>query len=1523
MKKLLTRISIIFLMLCNAFSPIQFGFSQTKTVHMVSTAHLDTQWNWTVKSTINSFIPKTLNENFALFEKYPNYKFNWEGAIHYMWAKEYYPAEYARLKTYVAQGRWNVAGNALDANDVNVPSVESNFRNILYGRNFFKSEFGKTSTDLFLPDCFGFSYTLPTIAKHCGLKGFSTQKLSWGSAIPRPFDIGIWQGVDGSKIMAALDPGAYDTQVREDLSRNNNLLNIVNNLGSQTGHYTAYRYYGTGDTGGSPGEESVSWMEKSVNGTGPLKIIYATADQLYNGFSESQYNNFKTHNGELIMKWHGNACYTSYTENKKWNRKNELLGDAAERSAVMADWIGGLSYPSTQLYEAWKRVIWHQFHDDLPGTSIPEAYNFTSNDHLLSQKDFASTLTNASGAVARVLDTRAQGKSVVVYNPLSIPREDIVEANLSFPSRPAYIRVYDKAGTEVPAQILSYEGGILKFIFAATVSSLSYEVYDARASADPSGFISSLKVSNNHIENSIYKVVIDGNGDVSSIVDKRIGKELLSSPVRLGMLNNISSFWPSWEITPETVKATPQAYVGSPTLSIAENGLLRGAIKITRQSNGSTFVQYLRLTSWGPKERVDFATEVDWYTKSTLLKAIFPLAVSNSKATYDLGLGVIQRNNNTDNQYEVPAQQWADITDPSNAYGVSILNDCKYGWDKPANNTLRLSLIHTPGVTDRFVYQGKQDFGKQSFVYAIYGHSGKYSDANTVWEAEKLNQPLIAFESPKHEGSLGKSLSLASVNTNQVAIKAFKKAENGSEYVFRVYETKGQNANNVKITFCAPITAANELNGVEETIGGASFTGNTLTLNMTPFQPKTFSVKLASPSFKIANPESKPVALPYDDDAISPDSDRGDGNFDGKKISFSAELLPETVMADGIAFKIGPKDRGAKNIIRCNGNTIPLPEASKYKKVYILAASSVNGEENQDQKGTFKIGDKSYELAVPYFSKFIGQGGGEYSTPYFKESNIAWTGTHRHNGAKNEDERYEFTYLFKYSILIPTGATELTLPVNKNIAIFSVTLANNDNDNIINATPLIEKPFIYPMGGCSTNYAKNKSVTAPGACNSNESAANAVDGDADTKWCYTSSQEKWLEIDLGEDIEICSWIVINAGVESADWITKEYALQVKSGNNWVTVDQVKANQENVTNRIVNNISGRYVRLLLPYSSGNEVARIYEFKVNGMAKSSCNQNRASSGIATASGSCNSQTETADKAIDNDYSTKWCDLTPGEKWLEIDLKDNVDICRWTVVHAGLEDKTFITRDFALQVKSGTSWITVDQVTNNISNNTDRTIPKVNARVVRLLISGQSGYPTARIYDFKVYGAATAPSTIGTVYKDCNYNSTGYAVGLDAGTYTLAQLNAKGILNNDISSLKIQSGYEMVLYADDNFSGTSLVARADNICLGNNNFNDIASSLIIRSIPANQNSRLATSSLAEADEIKVTPNPATDYIRIRSSGHTKVSIYNLQGYTMISEAVLGPEGTLSIRHLPAGVYTVQLQTGSTIKHVMIVKL
>ena len=1045
-----------------------------KALFLVSNAHLDSQWNWTVQTDINNFVYNTLNDNIYLIEKYPDYVFNFEGAIKYMWMKEYYPTEYNKVKQYVAEDRWFVAGGSIDASDVNVPSSESQIRNILLGQKFFKDEFNKKSNDIFLPDCFGFGYTLPTIAAHCGLKGFSTQKLTWGSAYGIPFDIGLWQGVDGSRIFAAFNAGNYTHGFNANIASDSAQVNKINRMGKKTGLYVDYRYYGTGDRGGAPDENSVSYIANAIRDTSKIHVIMASSGMLWNKLTEKDKKKLPVYNGELPLTMHGTGCYTSQAFLKYINRKNELLADAAERASVAADWLQGDTYPHEKLNQSWVRFLWHQFHDDITGTSIPEVYPFTWNDELISFQQFGVVYSNSVSTVIQAMDTRIDGIPVVVNNSLSIARDEPVEACLSFVNEPKAVKVFDKSGKEVLSQLKKKEGKKYTVVFLASIPANGYEVYSVKATDEPCKLRNQLAITKETLENEKYKVSVDFNGDIASIYDKIAKKELLKSPARLEMLTDETPQKPAWRIYYNSVSAKPRNYVSQvKNVEIEEAGPVRVSLKITRETEGSTFIQRIRLATGDAGQRVDVVNDIDWNSRNTLLKASFPFTVSNNIATYDLGIGTISRPNNSENLYEVSAQQWADITDKDGKYGVSILNDGKYGWDKPADNILRLTLFHSPMTKGNSYYQTYQDLGIHHFTYSITGHKDSWRNIASLWQPACLNQPLIAFQTDLHAGELGKSFSLASVNTKQVAVKAIKKAETGDAIVIRLQELTGKNADNVLVSFASPIISSKELNGIEEEIGNTTVIDGKLMVNMKPYQPRTFAITLADSKVKVGKVQNQEVKLDYNYKVSSGDNDRTTGEFDYAGNSIPSELLPDEILSEGIVFKIKKGSNQGKiekvrqisnDAIIPRGETIKLPEGD-FNRVYILAAAT------EDTKGIFKVGDNSVTLGIQYYSGFIGQWNSllfdrpmneelsmKYINPvkkipsYLKHDAIAWIGTHRHS-IKGINEPYTFCYLYKYVIDIPKGATTLTLPDNDKVRIMAITVANDQNKNTIMVSP--------------------------------------------------------------------------------------------------------------------------------------------------------------------------------------------------------------------------------------------------------------------------------------------------------------------------------------------------------------------------------------------------------------------------------------------------------------------------------------
>lgn len=1071
MKKSLVVFFILTLLWGKNIYAQKYDLSKVPVLYAIGYAHLDTEWRWDYQTTINEYIWNTMADNFKLFEKYPDYVFNFSGAVRYMLMKEYYPDEYEKVKKYVSLGKWFPAGSSMEENDVLAPSHESMIRQILLGSNYFRKEFGVTSNEFILPDCFGYLESLPSILAHCGIKGFSTQKLTWGSSVGIPFSVGKWIGVDGESIVAAINPGSYTSRVNSDLN-NSDWIKRTLDAGKKYGVNAEFMYYGTGDVGGSPTEGSVDWVAKSGKNSDKVKIISASTAQMFDDITPALKDKLPVYKGEFLLTNHSAGSITSAGFMKKMNRKNELLAYKAEASSVIGEWLGTNQYNKDKMNKAWRLVMGSQFHDILPGTSIPRAYDFAWNDEIIAANQFSAIFADASSAVIRAMNTKVKGVPVVVFNPLSFEREDCVEADVVFNEAPKSVKVYNQENDEVPSQVVSIDGNKVSLIFLAKTPSVSYTTFDVRPTEKKSALSTGLKITASTMENSKYLVKINNSGDISSIYDKTAKKELLSSPIRLAFQYERPEDYPAWNMDWADRKNPPTGYVeGEAKIKIVENGPARIALEVERETRNSKFVEQVRLNAGGGCERVEFNTKIDWATKETSLKATFPLTVANYKATYNLGVGTIERGTNDSLKFEVPAHQWFDLTDKSGNYGVSILEDCKYGSDKPSDNTVRLTLLYTPGVRGYYIDQAVQEFGHHEMLYALYGHKGDWRSGNSNKQALRINQPLAAFQTSAHEGYLGKEFSFVEINNPDVVISALKKAEEGDDIIVRVVETKGKEAKNVQLAFAKEIVSAKEVNGQEQVLGEALIKNGKLVLDITPYHLRTFAVKLASADKQLPPVKSAPVELAYNVDVISNDKHKADGDFGENGKTYPAELLPDIVTSENIQFKLGPTADGMNNAVACTGQTIKLP-AGNFNKLYILAASS-----DKLTNGTFKIGDKAIEIPVEYWSGFIGQwdrrnwenasvSETNYDrsnvlftglTPaYLKKDNIACFTTHRHIRS-GENEAYIYAYIFKYKIDIPKGAAEITLPANEKIKIFAITAAENENDFTVPAQSLYDE----------------------------------------------------------------------------------------------------------------------------------------------------------------------------------------------------------------------------------------------------------------------------------------------------------------------------------------------------------------------------------------------------------------------------------------------------------------------------------
>jgi len=1153
--------------------------SKQPTLYVVGYAHLDTEWRWEYPQSISEYLLKTMEQNFALFEKYPHYVFNFSGANRYRMMKEYFPADFAKVKQYVDSGRWFPAGSSMEEGDVNAPSAEAIIRQILYGNNWFRKEFGKASAEYMLPDCFGFPASLPTILAHSGVKGFSTQKLVWGSSADgggpesledtpegTPFNVGVWVGPDGESVLAGLNPGAYDGGIDTDLSsplppalpdaemeevgkklkdlgqklekvqaggqpfdpnaiqefmklrRDREALQKaeqeaarnrhqgdwaarVQQNGKVTGTYTDYHYYGTGDIGGSPDDDSVKRLEAIVTkskvalpreneiqipgqppperpvtqvGEGPVRVISGRADQMFLDITEPEAAKLPRYTGEMELTNHSAGSLTSQAYQKRWIRQEEILGDAAEKSSIAAEWLGGRTYPLARLNDAWTLVMGGHFHDLAAGTATPKAYEFAWNDDVIALNQFAGVFKDATGVVSAALDTNVRGLPVVVFNALNIPREDIVEAEIKFPGGlPAGVRVTGPDGKEAPAQISNG-----KVLFLAKMPSTGYAVYDVQPRPGAASTAGGLSITNSSVENEYYRVRLNADGDPESILDKSLNKELLAAPARLAISYDNPRQWPAWNMDWDQEQAQPKAWVsGTPRIRVVEDGPARVALEITRETGGSKFIQTVRLSAGDAGRRVEFGNVIDWNTKESNLKATFPLTASNRMATYNWDIGTIERPSAEPKKFEVPSHQWVDLTDTNGEFGDTILTDCKNGSDKPNDNTLRLTLIRTPGTRGGYHDQATQDIGHHEFTYGIAGHASDWRSAQTDWQGQRLNTPLMAFQTSKHAGGLGRVFSLLKVSNPRIRVLALKKAELSDEVIVRMVELDGKPQPDVRVSFAAPVVAAREVNGQEQPVGAATITSDALVTSFSAYQPRTFAIKLGASSIHVTRVQSSPVVLSYDLKTASVAGAHSPGGFDGSGNSLPAEMLPEQITFSGVSFHLAAAAGGTSNAVVAKGQPVELP-AGHFNRVYVLAAA-----EDGDQAATFQAGAATTPVTVQAWKGFVGQWddrqwvGKDKSIParrgepahtehddyaemtgiksgFVKPAEIAWYADHYHN-ASGENVPYAYSYLFAYSMDLPAGSKSIVLPNNEKIRVFAISVAQ-ESPEVTAAQPLFD-----------------------------------------------------------------------------------------------------------------------------------------------------------------------------------------------------------------------------------------------------------------------------------------------------------------------------------------------------------------------------------------------------------------------------------------------------------------------------------
>lgn len=806
-------------------------------VAAVGHTHIDVAWLWPLKETRQKTV-RSFTSQLKNIEDYDHFHFLASQPQLYKFIEEEYPDLLDRIKKAVEDGKWEAEGAMWLEADCNLISGESLVRQIMHGKKYFKDKFNVDSRLLFLPDVFGYSAALPQVLRKSGVDYFTTSKISWNEFNTVPYNTFMWEGIDGTEVFTNFIVGGagvdkkgkprvnYTAQVTAE-----NVMGTWNNYRDKSLAKNPLMTFGLGDGGGGPSRDNLEQLKRFSRGIkGMPKVTNAPImeyfDNLYNEVKDNK--RLPKWVGELYLEYH-RGTYTSMAKNKKFNRQSEQILRDGELFNSLADRFKMLSYDKKRFFDSWEKVLLHQFHDILPGTSIKEVYDDSDRDYKTVLKDAKSLLHGALSAFTKTV----KGHDLcVVFNQLAFKRIDLVK----MATDKDYTCVYDHKGDMIPGQMVE-EDNRKYFIFEARLCAMGYTVF--KLSKDYCGNKDKdFKVDTHLLENSYLKVTFDENMNISSLYDKNEEREvLLENQVgnRLTAFEDKPLRWQAWDVE---IYYNDKPYHIDNVISaqVVEDGPVRKAIRIEREFSNSSIVQdiYLEKSS----KKLDFKTRVECNDDDLLLKAAFPVDVHANEATYEIQFGNVKRpthwNTSWDYaRFEVCAHKWADLSEDN--YGVSLLNDCKYGHDIKGS-VMRLTLLKS-GV-DPFP---EADRGLHNFTYSIYPHSGDFKKAHTVDMAYKLNHKPYAYYVEEGQGDVQDYQSYLECANENVVVDTVKKSLDGEETIIRVYECFNRRTQcEIKLNF--DVFSIKECDLMENDIQDMKIEDGLLKFTIMPYEIKTFKL---------------------------------------------------------------------------------------------------------------------------------------------------------------------------------------------------------------------------------------------------------------------------------------------------------------------------------------------------------------------------------------------------------------------------------------------------------------------------------------------------------------------------------------------------------------------------------------------------------------------------------------------------------------------------------------------------------
>jgi alpha-mannosidase len=819
--------------------PLKPDLQQT-SVLLTGNSHIDAAWLWPWTETVD-VVRRTFQTSLQLMEEYPQYTYTQSAAAYSDWIFHKYPSLHQQILNRVKQGRWEMVGGMWVEPDLNMPDGESLVRQLLIGTRYFKERFGAEVRIGWNPDSFGYTWQLPQIYKKSGIDYFVTQKMAWNDSNQLPLKLFWWQSPDGSRVLTYF-PHDYDN----DIEPLRIATDVVSAQTLNPGLPEMMHLFGVGDHGGGP---TRAMLDQGTRWTNPDAIFpktdFGVAQRFFSDVEtkadtgNSPVWNYRVlasgnaqlpppppgkfslpvWNDEMYFEYH-RGVFTSQANHKRNMRQSEEQLLDAEKYSSLA-WLYGTPYPAAELNEAWKKVLFNQFHDLAAGSGVANIYRDAQIDYDNVRLVAEHTTSQALLAVASHINSAGPNNSVpiLVVNPLAWERTDLVSVNVQMPEAPKQaLSVLNSRSEPQPFQLLSRDPATNTYrllIEATNIPSLGYQVFYVV----PGGRVAptDLAAHGLTIENASLRVSVDPKtGCITSLYDKASKFESIAGGGcgnRLVAFKDTPKDYDAWNIDADFTEHFTNLDM-TDSVELIEKGPLRATIRVTRTWDKSKFVQDISVYSG--VNRVDVSNQIDWHETHILLKAAFPLAASANAATFEIPYGSIERPTTRNNRFEaakfeVPALRWADLGDDN--HGFSLINESKYGYDA-VGNVLRISLLRSPAWPDP-----NADRGHHEFAYSLYPHAGTWKQALTVRRGYEFNFKLLALEAVAHQGTTPPSHSFAEVMSKNVVLTAMKKTEDGNGLLFRFYEWAGKDGD-VQLRVPHGATGATLTNLMEQPEGG-------------------------------------------------------------------------------------------------------------------------------------------------------------------------------------------------------------------------------------------------------------------------------------------------------------------------------------------------------------------------------------------------------------------------------------------------------------------------------------------------------------------------------------------------------------------------------------------------------------------------------------------------------------------------------------------------------------------------------